>query len=101
MHSNRYPRQLGVWMKLMDPDRLRRRRRDRHYTQANLAALVGCTQQYISLMEKGLDTDCSELIARKIAKRLDAPLEDLFEERESLSMAARATSKGGSRKVAA
>ena len=68
----------GAWMKLTDPARLARLRKRRDYTQADLSALVGCTQQYISALETGADTDCSERIALTICRRLDVDVEDLF-----------------------
>lgn len=68
----------GAWMKLTDPARMARLRKRRDYTQSDLSSLVGCTQQYISAMETGADTDCSERIALEICRRLDVDLEDLF-----------------------
>lgn len=69
-------------MHVKDPGKLRRRRRDKGFSQRQLAGLVGCTQQYISLLENGTDADCSEKIAERISKWLDISLEDYFEERE-------------------
>lgn len=66
-------------MHVKDPDKLRRRRRDRGFSQKQLASLVDCTQQYVSLLEKGTDTDCSERIAERICRWLDVPLEDFFD----------------------
>lgn len=79
-----YPRLrvIGEWMKITEPARIRSKRRRMGYTQANLAALVGCTQQYISLLESGCDTDCSEKVALAICKRLDLDLDDICERRE-------------------
>ena len=65
-------------MKITNPRRIALARRKRGYTQADLAALVGCTQQYISMLEGGADTDCSERLALAICKRLDIELEDAF-----------------------
>lgn len=73
-------------MKVTNPSRIARRRKRLGYTQADLAALVGCTQQYVSAIERGLDTDCSVQIAEKIAKRLDIDVEDVFEERGAFGM---------------
>lgn len=86
-------RTLGVWMKVTNPGRIVSRRKRLGYTQADLANLVGCTQQYISMLENGVDTDCSESIARKIAKRLDVDLEEVFDERPHLSVPGNAGSK--------
>lgn len=74
-------RKVVVWMIVKDAAKLRRRRRDKHLSQVQLAALVGCTQQYISLMETGIDRDCTERIAERICRYLDVDLEDFFIER--------------------
>lgn len=68
-------------MYVIDPTKLRRRRRDKGLTQQQLAALVDCKQQYISLLESGNDRDCSERIAERICRWLDVDLEDYFEAR--------------------
>lgn len=68
-------------MYVKDAGRIRRRRRDKHFSQVQLAALAGCTQQYISLIERGLDRDISEKIAERICRYLDVDLEDYFDER--------------------
>lgn len=86
---------VGVWMKITNPQRIAARRRKLGYTQADLANLVGCTQQYISLMENGQDTDCSERIALKICKRLDLDMEVAFEEREVFGVSPKTSSKRG------
>lgn len=88
-------------MKVTNPKRIALARRKRGYTQANLAALVGCTQQYISLLETGVDADCSEEVAIAICKRLDIELEDAFEERLIFSDRPNARSKIGSKGRAA
>lgn len=72
----------GDWMKITRPSRITRGRNRLGYTQTDLAHLVGCTQQYISMLERGADTDCSEAIASEICRRLDIELEDVFETRE-------------------
>lgn len=78
-------------MYVNDPAKLRRRRKDKGFSQKQLAALVDCTQQYISLLENGTDSDCSERIAERICRWLDIDLEDYFEERSVLRMPAVAT----------
>lgn len=76
-----------VWMYVKDPNKLRRRRKDKGLTQVQLAALCSpCTQQYISLLESGRDRDCSERIAEKLCRWLDIDMEDYFEERAVLRM---------------
>lgn len=72
-------------MFVKDGGRIRRRRKDRGLSQVQLAALCGCTQQYISLVEQGDDNDVSERIAEKIARWLEVDLEDYFDERRSSS----------------
>jgi DNA-binding XRE family transcriptional regulator len=82
-------------MRVKDPDKLRQRRRAK-YSQKQLAALVDCTQQYISLLEKGTDTDCSERIAERICHWLDVDLEDYFETNVVVRTSAVATASRGS-----
>ena len=66
-------------MYVKDPGRLRRRREAVGLTQQQLAALVGATQQYISLLESGKDRDCSERISRKLCRWLQVDLEEYFQ----------------------
>lgn len=88
-------RRIEVWMYVKDPGKLRRRRKDKGFSQKDLALLIGCTQQYISLMEKGDDRDCSEQIAERIAQRLGLDLEDLFETHTVMPMPAVTSSQSG------
>lgn len=81
-------------MKVKDPDKLRQRRRAK-YSQKQLAALVDCTQQYISLLESGNDTDCSERIAERICHWLDVDLEDYFDTHAVVRTPAVATASRG------
>ena len=92
---------VGAWMKVTNPKRIKTRRERLGYSQVDLAALVGCSQQYISLLETGSDDDCSEAIARKIAKRLDIDLEEAFEERTIYGEPAKASSTHANKKRAA
>lgn len=87
-------------MYVRSPNKLRRRRRDKGLSQVQLAALVGCSQQYVSLMENGDDRDVSERIAEKISKYLDVDLEDHFEERPVILDPAVATASRGTGQVA-
>lgn len=68
-------------MKVINPARIVSRRKCLGYTQVDLAHLVGCTQQYISLIERGENRECSEAIALKLARRLAIDLDEAFEER--------------------
>lgn len=69
-------------MLVIDPAKLKRRRKAKGLTQEQLAIFSRCTQQYVSLLESGVDRDCSEDIALRISKALDIDLEDYFEARE-------------------
>lgn len=68
-------------MYVKDGPRLGRRRRAKGISQKQLAVLANCTQQYVSLIERGKDFDVSERIALALCKWLDVELEDYFEER--------------------
>jgi transcriptional regulator with XRE-family HTH domain len=94
--SRRRSPKVEVWMLVKDGSRLRRRRRDKHLSQVQLAALTGYTQQYISALERGTDTDCSEKVAEKISRYLDVDLEDYFEERRIIRNPSDATPSRGS-----
>ncbi|MCL8026351.1 helix-turn-helix transcriptional regulator [Nocardioides bruguierae] len=89
-----------VWMYIKDPDRLRRRRKTKGFTQTQLAVHARCTQQYISKLESGLDRDCGEDIAIRVSKALDIELEDYFETRADVRMPHVATASRGSRNPA-
>lgn len=82
-------------MIVIDPAKLKRRRRSKGLTQMQLAVFARCTQQYVSLLESGVDRDCSEDIALRISKALDIDLEDYFEARELVRMPAVATDSRG------
>ena len=67
-----------IWMKMKDREQMQRGRKRKGLTQGELAFLVGCTQQTISLLETGKMTTLSEDLALAIAKRLGRDWEDLF-----------------------
>lgn len=101
--KRRHPRtkREDIWMYVKDPNKLRRRRRDKGLSQVELAALARCTQQYISLIEQGDDRDVSEKIAERICRYLDIDLEDYFEERRaSRNPSVTTPSRVGSKAVA-
>lgn len=75
-----------IWMKVKDPARIRRWRKQRHYSQRDLAFLVRRSQTTIHLLEKGSMKTLSEDLALAIAARLDVPWEDLFEAEEEKPM---------------
>ena len=86
-----------VWMIVIDPGKLQRRRKAKGLTQMQLSIFARCTQQYISILESGRDRDCSEDIALRVSKALDVDLEDYFEARELTRNPPIATdSRGGS-----
>lgn len=87
-------------MFVIDPEKLKRRRKTKGLTQFQMAVFARCTQQYISLLESGKDRDCSDDIAVRMCKALDVELEDYFEARTSSSMPAIPTTSRGSRDVA-
>jgi len=97
MGTTKRRRRREVWMYVRSPEKLRRRRRDKGLSQIQLAALAGCTQQYISLMENGDDRDVSERIAEKVSRYLDVDLEDYFEERAVVLAGSVATASRGGR----
>lgn len=73
-------------MRVKSSESLRRWRKRRSFSQRELATLVDCSQNTISLLEKGGPdgmTTLSEDLALEIARRLDVPWEELFELRES------------------
>jgi len=84
-------------MKVTNPERIARERRSLGYTQTDLANLVGVSQQYISMLERGDDRDCSEALALRIARRLGFDLEYAFEHREVLHAPAVTRSKVGTK----
>lgn len=60
-----------------DENPVRARRRSRRTTQADLAAAVGVSRQTVVAVEKG-DYAPSVYLALKIARALDATVEELF-----------------------
>lgn len=84
-------------MFVLDPHRLKLRRKNKGLTQEQLAIFARCTQQYVSLLESGRDRDCSEDIALRVCKALDIELEDYFEIRASSPEPAIATASRGAR----
>lgn len=68
-------------MRVKDPKKLERARRNRKFTQAELARLARISQQYISVLENEKITnrpDVSEAIAERICRYLAIDLEDHF-----------------------
>ena len=67
-----------TWMRVKDPDALRRRRLNCNYTQRQLAFLVNKSQNAISKLETGQMKTLSEGFAIALAARLDRDWEELF-----------------------
>lgn len=66
-------------MRVKDGGQIRRWRKQRRYSQRELAFLVRRTQSAIYLIETGKLRTISEDFAVAVAARLDVPWEDLFE----------------------
>ncbi|WP_263121156.1 helix-turn-helix transcriptional regulator [Cellulomonas sp. RIT-PI-Y] len=78
-------------MRVKDPAKIRRWRKQRHFTQRDLAYLVRRSQTAIYALEVGKLRTISEDFALAVAARLDVPWEELFEAAESKSMASMTT----------
>ena len=77
-----------VWMRVKDPAQIRRWRKQRHFSQRDLAYLVRRSQAAIWQIENGELLNVSEDFALALAARLDVPWEDLFEAHESAALPA-------------
>lgn len=69
-------------MEVIDPARLRRKRKQRRYSQRELGFLVRRTQTTIYKLETGQLKNISEDLAIAIAARLECDWEELFIARE-------------------
>jgi putative transcriptional regulator len=78
-------------MRVKEPAKIRRWRKQRRFSQRDLAYLVRRSQTTIYLIEAGKLRDISEDLALAIAGRLDLPWEDLFEVREVFADSAMTT----------
>jgi putative transcriptional regulator len=79
-------------MRVREGAALRRRRERLGLTQRELAFLARpCSQTTIYLLETRKMTTLTEELAVRIARRLDVPVDALFEDRQPLSMAVSAT----------
>ena len=77
-----YRSRREVWMRVKDPAQIRRWRKQRHFTQRDLAHLVRRSQTAIYALETGRLPTITEDFAIAVAARLDVPWEDLFEAHE-------------------
>lgn len=67
-----------VWMQVRDPGLIRRWRKQKRYSQRELAFLVRRSQATIWQIEDGRLRSISEDLALAIAVRLEVPWEELF-----------------------
>lgn len=66
-HWKRRRRAKGRWMRLKDPDLLRRYINEREFTQARLARYAGCSRQFIwQLLNDPTRRTCTDEVARRI-----------------------------------
>lgn len=57
--------------KVLRPDRIAAARRSAGFTQSDLAALLGVTQQHVSMIENRPGWPCSRKVARDLTRRLN------------------------------
>ncbi|QSZ53306.1 helix-turn-helix domain-containing protein [Paenarthrobacter sp. AT5] len=69
-------------MRVKNPDSLRRWRKQRRFSQEQLASLARCSQNTISLLELGRMKTCTASLAVDIATWLEVPWAELFEAEE-------------------
>jgi transcriptional regulator with XRE-family HTH domain len=86
MRPNRSRKRKATWMRLTNPDSIRRRRKRMRYTQRDLAALAGCSHAMIGYLERGTIKTCTRRLAERICERLDIDLEEHFEDPLVVSM---------------
>lgn len=72
----RWPK--GAWMKLIDPELLRRVMARRGTSLADLARSAGVSKGFISHLTAGRKKTCTPRVAQRIAERLDVDLDFLF-----------------------
>ncbi|NOQ62793.1 helix-turn-helix domain-containing protein [Mycolicibacterium fortuitum] len=73
-------------MEVKDPALVRRKRKQKRYSQRELAFLVRRTQTTIHKIENGQLKNITEDLAVALAARLDADWEDLFVAHEESAM---------------
>lgn len=83
------------WMKVKDPDELKRLRKQERYSQRELGMLVRRSQNTIHLLETGGMKSCTEDLGVAIAARLGVKWEKLFELCENETMPKVANSRVG------
>lgn len=70
-------------MRVKNPDQIKRWRKQRQYSQRDLAFLVRKSQTAIYAVENGRMRTISEDFALALAARLDVPWDELFDVHES------------------
>lgn len=76
------PSKKEVWMEIIDPAKIRRKRMQKRWTQRDLAQLTRRSQAAIQLVESGKLKTISEEFAMNIAFSLGCDWEDLFIDHE-------------------
>lgn len=82
-------------MKITRPRQITAARRALNYTQADLAQLVGCTQQYVSRIESGKERHCSERFAHELMQRLQLDPTAVFDHVPDVTHKRRRTKSAG------
>lgn len=77
----RWPK--GTWMRLKNGKLLRELMNTKNVSNAEVALAAGCGRTFISALVNERRTSCTPKVAEAIAKRLDVPLEVVFEPRPS------------------
>lgn len=80
-HNRRYPK--GTWMRLRSGKMLRGLMDTKALSNEDVARHAGCGRTFISALVNERRTSCTEKVARRIAERLEVPLELLFDPRAS------------------
>lgn len=77
--QGRLRRAKGHWMRLVNPDLMRRYMKERDFSQARLGRYAGCSRQFIwqLLNDPGVKT-CTPEIGRRIEEALGVLSETLF-----------------------
>lgn len=66
-------------MKILKPRTIAEARRLRDDRQADVAAKLGVSQQYISRVERGVEKECSPQFARLLCRYLDIDIDEVFD----------------------
>lgn len=80
-HSKRYPK--GTWMRLTSGKILRAFMDTKRLSNAEVAMSAGVGRTFISALVNERRTSCTPAVAKRIADRLEVPLDVLFVPRPS------------------